>query len=96
MSFIGLHVGLLNIKDVIFGIGAMIVGTIIVGAMIVGAISVGAMSVGAVVVEAMIVGTMIVGAMRRPRQTSLNLPLQLKPMYTIFNVAPLTELIHFL
>ena len=34
LSLIGLH--LLSIKDVIFGVGAMIVGAMIVGAMIVG------------------------------------------------------------
>ena len=65
-SYFEPHVGLLNIKDVISGVGAMIVGTIVVGAMIVGAMSVGAMIVGAMSVGAMIVGAMIVGAMRRP------------------------------
>ena len=52
----------MNIKDVIFGVGAMIVGTIVIGAMIVRAMIVGAMIVGT-----MVVGAMIVGAMRRPR-----------------------------
>ena len=67
LSLIGLH--LLSIKDVIFGVGAMIVGAMIVGAMIVGAMIVGAMIVGAMIVGTMIVGTMIVGAMRRPLKT---------------------------
>ena len=72
LIIIGLQLGLLNIKYVIFGVGAMIVGTIVVGAMIVGAMIVGAMIVEAMIVGAMIVGTMvvgamIVGAMRRPR-----------------------------
>ena len=63
----GLHVGLLNIKNVTFCVGAMIVGTRVVGAMIVGAMSVGAMIVGAMIVGTIVVGAMIVGAMRRPR-----------------------------
>ena len=54
---------LLNIKYVIFDVGAMIFGAIVVGAMIVGAISVKAMIVGAMIVRAMIVGAMIVGTM---------------------------------
>ena len=73
LIIIGLQLspGLLNIKYLIFGVGAMIVRTIVVGAMIVGAMIVGAMTVGAMivgtmVVGAMIVGAMIVGAMRRP------------------------------
>ena len=43
LSLIGLH--LLNIKDVIFRVGAMIVGKVIVGAMIAEAMIVGAMIV---------------------------------------------------
>ena len=77
LSLICLNLGLSYIKDVIFGVEAMIVGTIVVGAMIVGAMIVGALIVGAMIVGAMIVGAiivgtmvvraMIVGAMRRSR-----------------------------
>ena len=68
LSLIGLL--LLNIKDAIFGVGAMIVGAMIVGAIIVGAMIVGAMIVGTMIVGAMIVGANIVEGMRRPRRPS--------------------------